>query len=76
MKGWSAYTFGSGKGLTVVCVYAPNDSLLYPIFLESLGLVLETTPPTDSIVLLGEFNTPVIISHGPQLEKGGLPTSV
>uniref|UniRef100_A0A674MKS4 Endonuclease/exonuclease/phosphatase domain-containing protein n=1 Tax=Takifugu rubripes TaxID=31033 RepID=A0A674MKS4_TAKRU len=41
--------------LTVVCAYAPNNSSKYPPFLEDLGRTLDS----DSIMLLGDFNTHV-----------------
>lgn len=44
--------------LTVACIYAPNDSLEYPAFLESLCGVLEGAPARDCVVL-GDFNTHV-----------------
>ena len=40
--------------LTVVCVYAPNNSSEYPPFLKSLEKVLESTVTGDSIILLGD----------------------
>ena len=36
--------------------YAPNSSLKYPPFLESLKEALESAPAGDSLVLLGDFN--------------------
>ena len=41
------------KTLTVVCAYAPNNSLEYFVFLGVNAL------PTDSLVLLGGFNAHV-----------------
>ena len=48
-----------GRVLTVVCVYAPNGSLEYPPFLESLKEALESAPAGDSLDLLGYFNAHV-----------------
>ena len=45
--------------LTVVCAYAPNSSLEYSSFLESVEKVLESAPTGDSIVLLEDLNTHV-----------------
>ena len=45
-----------GRILAVVCAYGPNISSAYPPFLESLERVLESAPPGDSLVLLGDFN--------------------
>lgn len=39
--------------------YAPNHSLEYPAFLESLGGVIVGALPGDSVVPLGDFNTRV-----------------
>ena len=44
-----------GRVVTVICAYAPNGSSEYPPFLEWL----ESTPPGDSLVLLGDFNAHV-----------------
>lgn len=47
------------ESLIVVCVYSPNRSIQYPAFFWSLGVVLESSPTGDSIVLLGDFNADV-----------------
>ena len=48
-----------GETLTVVCTYAPNSSLKYSAFLETLNGVLYRPSVGDSIVLLGDFHTHV-----------------
>ncbi|TWW56348.1 hypothetical protein D4764_08G0003350 [Takifugu flavidus] len=48
-----------GQILTVVYVYGPNSSSVYPPFLESLEGVLESAPSGGSLVLLGDFNAHV-----------------
>ena len=45
-----------GWVLTVVCAYAPDSSLEYPPFLESLEETLESAPTGNSLLLLGDFN--------------------
>uniref|UniRef100_A0A3P8VPY1 Endonuclease/exonuclease/phosphatase domain-containing protein n=1 Tax=Cynoglossus semilaevis TaxID=244447 RepID=A0A3P8VPY1_CYNSE len=45
--------------LTVVSAYGPNSSAEYPAFLLTLRGVLDSAPPGDSIVLLGDFNAHV-----------------
>ena len=39
--------------------YGPNTSSAYPPFLESSEGLLESAPPGDSLVLLGDFNAHV-----------------
>ena len=47
------------KALALVQVYAPNMESEYAPFLDEILGVLEGIPGTDSIVLLGDFNTHV-----------------
>lgn len=47
------------ESLIVVCVYSPNRSTQYPVLFWSLGVILESSPTGDSIVLLGDFNANV-----------------
>ena len=58
MKGLLPCAFGLGI-LIVVCTYVPNNSSLYPSFLESIELVLESGPTGDSIVLQGDLDVHV-----------------
>ena len=48
-----------GRILTVVCAYGPCNSSEYPPFLEALEGVLESAPPGDALVILGDFNAHV-----------------
>jgi len=47
------------KTLTFIVVYAPNVVSEYSAFLEDLLEVLERVPPTDSLILVGDFNAHV-----------------
>ena len=47
------------RTLTVDYAYAPNTSMGYPAFLQTLDGVLVGTPAGDSIVLEGDFNAHV-----------------
>ncbi|MGH2507006.1 MAG: reverse transcriptase domain-containing protein [Ktedonobacteraceae bacterium] len=47
------------RGLTLVQIYAPNEEKEYTSFLDEVALTLETVSPTDSLMLIGDFNAHV-----------------
>jgi exonuclease III len=47
------------RNLAIVQIYAPNDSQEYTAFLDEVTEALETVPPTDSVMLIGDFNAHV-----------------
>jgi exonuclease III len=47
------------RNLALVQIYAPNDEKEYNPFLEKVAEALETVPPTDSAMLIGDFNAHV-----------------
>ena len=47
------------RNLALVQIYAPNDGQEYTTFLDDVAEALETVPPTDSVMLIGDFNAHV-----------------
>jgi endonuclease/exonuclease/phosphatase (EEP) superfamily protein YafD len=56
-----------GRTQSLIQTYAPNVEVEYATFLEEVGQTLERLPPTDSILLMGDFNARV----GTQVERWG-----
>ena len=44
------------RNLALVQIYAPNDGQEYTSFLDEVAEALETVPPKDSLMLIGDFN--------------------
>jgi exonuclease III len=47
------------RNLALVQIYAPNDGKEYTTFLDEVTEALETVPPTESVMLIGDFNAHV-----------------